>query len=255
MTRLVWSEEAERTCENGLDRGVLYVAGYGGVPWNGLISITEKPSRNEVRKYYMDGETFLNLGTREEFDFTIEAFACPKIFELCDGYTQPVPGLYLSAQSRAVFGLSYRTVVGVDHYKLHIVYNAVAKSANRSRTTMDTNVRPVRLVWDATSKPESVSGYLSTAHFVIDTRDAYPLRVSQVEDILYGSPSNTARLPTVPELFDILGEPVDLTVTDNLDGTYTLVGPRESLVVGTNDFELTWSTAIYVDEHSYTITS
>ena len=52
MTALTWDQVGERLYETGVDHGVLYIPTDGvydvGVAWNGLVTVTESPSRVNV---------------------------------------------------------------------------------------------------------------------------------------------------------------------------------------------------------------
>src|SRR3954471_3185725 len=143
MVALTWDKVGDRIYETGVDHGVLYVqdaAGiYGaGVPWNGLVTVTESRSGAEANPQYADNIKYLNLVSAEEFGGTIEAFTYPDEFAQCDGSAEPVPGLRVGQQNRRVFGMSYRTKVGNDvdggdhGYKIHLVYGCLAAPSEKS---------------------------------------------------------------------------------------------------------------------------
>lgn len=147
MAKLVWHEDATKTFETGVDRGVLFVkredGQYGtGVAWQGLTAVSENPSGGEDNKIYADNVEYLTLTSRETFAASIEAYTYPEEFEICDGSKELVAGLIATQQSRRGFGFTYRTLVGNDvvgedyGYKLHIVYNAKALPSQRGRTTI-----------------------------------------------------------------------------------------------------------------------
>ena len=59
MSALTWDEIGTRIYETGVSKGVLYVTDdigqYGaGVPWIGLINVTDKPEGAEAKKIYAD---------------------------------------------------------------------------------------------------------------------------------------------------------------------------------------------------------
>jgi hypothetical protein len=206
MAKLTWDGYAERFYELGIDRGVLYVGAEVGVAWTGLVSITENISGGEPRPYYIDGEKYLNLLSSEEFAATLEAFACPAEFGVCDGNVSIHTGLVATQQPRKAFGLSYRTLVGndvdgSDHaYKLHLVYNALAAPSQRNNTTLGGSSDPLKLSWVISTKPPAITGYKPTAHLVIDSRDTDPSVLSDVEDLLYGTVSTDPTLPLPDDL-------------------------------------------------------
>lgn len=209
MTRLEWNTVGERTFEAGVDRGVLYIEGFAGVPWNGLISISESPSGGDVTPHYIDGIKYLNQVSGEDFQATLEAFTYPEEFSLCDGTAPVKNGLFATQQSKKSFGLSYRTKVGNDvagieyGYKIHLVYNAIASPTDRPNNTLTDSIEPFNFSWDIFTKPPTFTGYKPTAHFIIDFRNTPSELMQQIEDILYGHTDATPRLPSVEELISI----------------------------------------------------
>jgi hypothetical protein len=174
MTRLNWDVVGERTFETGVDRGVLYVDGSDGVPWNGLISVSESPSGADLSEYYIDGIKYLQLLAGEEFTATIDAFTYPDEFASCDGTRSVGNGLFVTQQPRKGFSLSYRSQVGNDvdgishGYKIHVVYNALAAPSARQRNSLSDSIAPLNFSWQISTKPPRFAGYKPTAHLVID---------------------------------------------------------------------------------------
>lgn len=261
MTRLEWNSVGNRFYESGIDRGVLFVGSSPGVAWSGLTSVSLNPSGGDPTPYYLDGIKYANTPSSEEYRATISAFTYPEEFEQCDGFAQPRPGMYFSQQRRKEFGFSYRTKIGNDQtdghgYKIHIVYNVLANPSKRSFETHEEDVDPIDFSWDISVRPPSLSGYKRTSHVVIDSTSTDPVILGSIEDILYGSDSTTSRLPSIEELFTIFDSSTTLTVTDNGDGTYTVDAPAGVIkMLDESTFEITWSTAIFIDADSYTISS
>lgn len=262
MTRLSWAAVGERFYEIGVDRGVLYVDNQEGVAWTGLTSVVEHPSGGSPRPFYIDGVKYLNLPSSEEFEATINAFTYPDEFASCDGTARFHRGLFITQQPRKSFGLSYRTKVGNDlagtdyGYKIHIVYNALAAPSQRANNTISDSTNPSDFSWDITTRPPAMTGYKQTAHVMVDSRSTNPATISAIEDILYGTDSNSARIPTLTELIDVFETYATLTVTDNGDGTFTVAGPVEAIqMLDVTTFRITWPSAVVVDANSYTISS
>lgn len=209
MARLNWAAVGERYFETGVDRGVLYTELDSAVVWTGLVSVTESPTGGEPRPYYLDGIKYLNLATAEEFEATLNAFSYPAEFAACDGKSQIQNGLFATQQPRRAFNLSYRTMVGNDTggktygYKIHLVYNALAGPSERTNTTLGDETEPNTYSWQITTLPPSLTGMKPTAHFVIDSRYTPRGLLSTIEDILYGTNENSARLPMVSELITL----------------------------------------------------
>jgi hypothetical protein len=190
----------------GVDQGVLYVGTAEGVPWNGLVSVSEAPTGGDATPYYVDGIKYLNRLAGEEFEATLEAYTYPNEFATCDGTSPYKNGLFVTQQKRKPFGLSYRTKIGndvdgADHaYKIHLIYNALASPSPRSNDTITDSVDPFNFSWKLTTTPPAIAGRKPTSHFMIDTRETPFEVLTRIEEILYGSDDEASRLPTIPEL-------------------------------------------------------
>lgn len=212
MPRIVWAPMGERFYEMGVDRGVLYTQGNPGVPWSGLVSITESNVGGEPKPYYIDGVKYLNLASAEEFEATITAFHKPPEFEPCDGILSIHNGLFATQQPRRQFGLSYRTKIGNDlrgidyAYKIHLVYNALASPTEKPYATFSNSSEPPTLSWPITTLPPAITGFKRTSHLVIDSRYTDTELLTSVEDILYGDDENAARLPDPDELIEMFSD-------------------------------------------------
>lgn len=206
MTRLNWGAAGERFFETGVDHGVLFVGNSPGVPWSGLVSVNEAPSGADVTPYYIDGVKYLNDQASEEFEATIEAYTYPDEFEQCDGTIPVMNGLSGTQQKRKPFGLSYRTKVGNDveglkhGYKIHLVYNATAQPSPRTNKSLGDTIEPNNFSWAITTIPAAFKGFRPLSHFVVDSRDTPREVLLRLEEILYGSDTETSRLPVVEEL-------------------------------------------------------
>lgn len=205
MTRLSWNDVGTRTYETGVDRGVLYLGGLG-VPWNGLVSVSETPTGGEVKAYYLDGIKYMQRLSGEEFEASIEAYTYPDEFGQCDGTRSVKNGLFVTQQKRSPFSLAYRSrigndVEGTDHaYKIHLVYDSLAQPSAQTHSTIGNAADPFNFVWKITTRPPRLSGRRPTAHFVIDSRDTPNELLGLIEDILYGSIDTSPRIPPVDEL-------------------------------------------------------
>jgi hypothetical protein len=261
VSRITWGDVGSRFYENGVDRGVLYVAGLDGVPWSGLTSVTENTTGGAAKPYYVDGEKYLNTASREEYTATITAYTYPDEFEVCDGTVAVRPGFLATNQRRQPFGLTYRTMIGNDldpsaGYKIHIVYSALASPSAKAFKTLSTGQNPDDFSWSVTSLPPSISGFKRTSHFIIDSRKIDATTLGGIEDILYGTIATSSRLPDITEITDLIDVGDHLTVTDNGDGTYTLTAPVAELVmldIGT--FQITWPTVVDNGDGTFTATS
>ena len=119
MSKIVWDQTGERYIEAGVDHGVLYTQNANGtynkgVAWNGLTGVTESPEGAEANDLWADNIKYASLRSAETFGGTIEAYQSPVEFDACDGSKEVAPGVHIGQQSRAPFGLVYRTKVGND---------------------------------------------------------------------------------------------------------------------------------------------
>lgn len=215
MSKIVWDKIGERFYETGVDRGVLYVqddqGNYPkGVAWNGLIGVTESPTGAEPTPLYADNIKYLNLISVEEFEASIEAYTYPEEFEECDGSAELAPGITLGQQPRKAFGLCYRTKLGNDlegddyGYKLHLIYGAKAAPSEKGYETINDSPDAVTFSWDITTTPVPVTGFKPTSTLVIDSTKVDPDKLVELEEILYGSEQEDARLPLPDEVLTII---------------------------------------------------
>lgn len=210
MSKLVWDQTGERLYETGVRNGVLYIPTAGiyskGVAWNGLTAVTESPSGAEATPLYADDIKYLNLMSTEEFGATIEAYTYPDEFAECDGSAALVDGVYIGQQARKTFGLCYRTTMGNDvdgndyGYKLHIIYGCLAAPSEKGYATINDSPEAITFSWEVTTTPVNVTGAKPTASITIDSTKADTTKLAALEDILYGSESEEARLPLPDEI-------------------------------------------------------
>lgn len=212
MAKITWDDTGKRLYETGTDHGVLYLLGEGGtydtgVAWNGLTAVNESPSGAEPTALYADNIKYLSLMSAEEFGGTIEAYTYPNEFNQCDGNAESEPGVTIGQQDRAIFGLSYRTLIGNDvdgqshGYKLHLVYGAKASPSEKAYATVNDSPEAVTFSWEFTTTPVNVTGYKPTASLVIDSTKVDPTDLQTLETALYGSdPSGTPKLPLPDEV-------------------------------------------------------
>lgn len=213
MTRLDWTAVGQRFYETGVDRGVLYLDGQDGVAWPGLVSIAESPSGGDPKPFYIDGFKYLNLASAEEFDAKITAYFAPPEFAVCDGLAAVQNGLFATGQPRKSFGLSYRTLIGNDTvgddyaYKVHLVYNALAAPTDHANSTQKSSTDPDTLSWSISTMAPAQNGRKPTAHFIVDSRYADPIKLGTLENLLYGTATDPPGLPTVDSLVNLFTSP------------------------------------------------
>ena len=168
--KIKWDEAGKKFYETGIDRGVLYPQDAEGkytqgFAWNGLIGVDESPSGAEPTPLYADNIKYLNLMSVEEFGATIEAYTYPDEFEACDGTASLGEGITVGQQSRKLFGLAYRTLIGNDvdmdahGYKIHLVYGAQASPSAKSYQTVNDSPEAITFSWEITTTPVEIEGY------------------------------------------------------------------------------------------------
>ena len=212
MAKITWDDTGKRLYETGTDHGVLYLLGEGGtydtgVAWNGLTAVNESPSGAEATALYADNIKYLSLMSAEEFGGTIEAYTYPDEFNQCDGNAEPQEGVTIGQQDRAIFGLSYRTLMGNDvdgqghGYKIHLVYGAQASPSEKAYATVNDSPEAVTFSWEFTTTPVNVTGFKPTASLVIDSTKVDPTDLQTLETALYGGDSaGTPKLPLPDEV-------------------------------------------------------
>ena len=216
MSKLVWDKTGERLYETGVKQGVLYVQDEKGeypegVAWNGLTAVTESPSGAEATALYADDIKYVNLRSAEEFGATIEAYIYPDEFGACDGSAELATGVTIGQQKRKAFGLCYKTTLGNDikendyGYKLHFIYGATASPSEKAYATINDSPEAITFSWELTTTPVAVNGFKPTACLTIDSTKADAAKLAALEAIIYGSESESARLPLPDEIAELMG--------------------------------------------------
>lgn len=226
MTKIQWDQTGERLYETGVDHGVLYIPNSegdydNGVGWNGLVTVTETPSGAEANPLYADNIKYINLFSAEEFGGTIEAFTYPDEFVQFDGGALVSGGVTIGQQSRPVFGLSYRTILGNDlesndhGYKLHLVWGAQASPSERAFSTINDSPEAITFSWEFTTTPIGVTGFKPTSLITIDSTKVTPANLAALETILYGTTGVDPRLPSPDEVLALFtGSATSVTPTE-----------------------------------------
>jgi hypothetical protein len=235
MSRLNWN--LNRDYENGIDRGVFYPSTGLAEVWNGLVSVNEKTSDISERVRYFEGRKVVNHRREDSFSATVSAFSHPPSFLL---------------NPRLPFGLSYR-VQTAKGYRIHLIYKALAEISGRNYGQADI-LEPFS--FDISTVPMAVPEFAPSAHLIINTIESYPISLSQIETILYGSDESDPRLPSPIEVFDLFEANAIFKVIDNGDGTFTLDAPDDVFnSVNATTVEVTWPIVTYLNEETYRIRS
>lgn len=216
MSRLVWDEVGKKTYETGVNQGVLYIQNAEGkypkgVAWNGLTGVTESPSGAEATAIYADNIKYLNLVSAEEFGATVEAYTYPDEFAECNGEAEIAAGITVGQQARKMFGMCYKTVIGNDTegeaygYKLHIIYGCTASPSEKAYQTINDSPEAITFSWEVKTTPVNVTGKKPTATLIIDSTKVESSKMKALEDLLYGTESKEASLPTPDEVVALVG--------------------------------------------------
>lgn len=215
MAIIKWDQAGERKFENGVDHGVLYLPDAQGVyntgvPWNGLTTVTEKPSGAEPTAVYADNIKYITLISAEEYAASIEALTYPDEFMLCDGTAEIAVGVYAGQQNRRAFGLSYRTKIGDDlneerGFKLHLIYGAKAAPTEKAHTTINDSPEADTFSWEISTTPVEIDGFKATASLTIDSTKVTTAKMKSLMDLLYGTASQEPKLPSPAEIITLLG--------------------------------------------------
>lgn len=220
MPKLEWDVSGKRYYETGVENAVLYLQSTDssgnvsyptGVPWNGLLSVTETPSGAEATDLYADDIKYATLRSAETFGGTIEAYTYPDEFAECDGTVEVAKGVKIGQQARKPFGLAYKTVIGSDvntsndKFLIHVVYGCTASPSEKSYQTINDSPEAITLSWEFETVSTKVTGHKALSTIVFDTTKMDADKVKAVEDALFGSESGNANLPLPDALLKLAG--------------------------------------------------
>lgn len=216
MSRVTWDDTGKRLYETGVDHGVLYPMGEdgydSGVAWNGLTNVSESPTGAEANPQYADNIKYLNLYSNEDFEGTIEAYTYPDEFALCDGSVEIADGVFAGQQTRRMFALCYRTLIGNDvkgsdyGYKLHILYGAMASPSEKGYETINDSPEAITFSWEVTTTPVSVKDLKPTSLITIDSTKVDKDKLKELEDKLYGTEESEPKLLMPDEIAELIGK-------------------------------------------------
>ena len=199
MSLITFDNTGDKKFEAGVDHCVLYPLTNGaynhGVAWNGITGITESPEGGDAQDFYADNIKYGSLRGAENFGGTIECYTYPDEWKGCDGRADLADGVTFSQQSRKIFGLSYRTLIGSDTmelgagYILHIIYGCTASPSSKSRSTVNESPEAGTMSYEFKTTPVNVSKIANakaTSHIEIDSTKVSPKVLAAIETALYG---------------------------------------------------------------------
>lgn len=236
MAELVWGNPVDKRYESGLDRGVLYLPDGSAVPWNGLISISEKFNQDSETVYF-DGMKVSVLVNTGDFEANLKAASYPKEFDELQGYAELRKGVKLRDQPPQFFGLAWRTFKGNEAegpeaaYKINVAYNLIATPSDREHQTRSDDPSLTEFEWDLSSVPEELPGFRPTAHFVIESDEVDPWLLEEIEQKLYGTYASSPYLPELSELLVFMRDWARVRIVDNGDGTWTAIEHRPNTYI------------------------
>lgn len=205
MAELIWGLEEDRTYEFGVSRGVLYPTDGKGVAWNGLISVAEQSVGGDRTPLHFDGIKYYDEYTWRDFQATVDAYSAPREFYECLGTIQSAQGLMLTRQPRTRFGMSYRTEMNDSHYRIHLIYNAMAKPSVASANTLNSSPSPRVNSWTIDAVPNLEESLYPTSHLILDSRKTPRGMLTLLEDEMYGRSGEDPYLPNKDTLIHYLG--------------------------------------------------
>jgi hypothetical protein len=208
VTAIQWDQAGERKYETGVDRGVLYTMEGIGIPWNGLVSVTENLGR-DVSAYFLDGDKYLQQPVMGTYSGTMQAFTYPSQLDDYMGNYPQVGGIRVHDQMPFPISVSYRTLLGDDlkgisaGYRLHILYNVLAMPSNIARGTLAGSVQAEPFEWSLAATPAAYSGLRSTAHISLQSNEIDPALLRIIENRLYGTADADPMIPYLDEMLAI----------------------------------------------------
>lgn len=215
--KLVWDKIGEKLYETGVEQVALYQqdnkgAYPKGVAWNGFTGLTLSPSGAEPTALYANDRKYLTMMSAEELGGTLAAYTYPKEWGECDGSAEVTPGVFIGQQTRKVFGLVAKTLVGNDTeqtkfgYKLHIIYGGLATPSEKEYTSVNDSPEATEFSWEFSTTPVEVTDHDPTSYICIESKNVDAEKLAALEAVLYGSDGEgaDARLPLPDEVFAIL---------------------------------------------------
>jgi hypothetical protein len=246
MARVIWDGSSGNTYSAGVSQGILYPGKSPGVPWNGLISVTEKGD-DTTNAISLDGQLAIAESLPGVYAGNISAYMYPEELEACLGNSGG-----FTSQVRQPFGLSYK-----DNHQLHILYNVLLQPGSDKYQTLSDSPSPVAFAWDFTTTPVAIPWGRPSAHLAIMTDYASPDALSQLEDVMYGDDANVPSLPDPFAIYNMFEPFAVLTITDNGDGTWTANdhGAGAISMVDASHFRIQWPSAVFLSDTTFRIHS
>lgn len=182
MSRIEWGTKTQDRYVSGVSRGVFYDDSGKAHPWDGLISITEKPQTVEPTPVYNSlGLKYDLHGNVSEKKHSLVCYTYPEAMDEYLGmeYVDSI-GAIVDERPPRKFNMSYRS----DHdgfYVIHVLLGQIATFGELAHTTdaQMPGISNISMNLEGTS--HEVYG---TSHLMFDSRN--PITAS-VESLLYGA--------------------------------------------------------------------
>lgn len=225
MSILEWDKKGTHLYRLGCDQGVLYrkknKQWTNGVPWNGLTAVTESPSGADEQKFYADNVLYGSIRGSEDFGGTIECYTYPDEFQPCLGEISLADGAYGNQQTHVPFSFSFRSQIGndedgIDHgYELHLIYNATVSPSEEQFGTINDSPEPSTMSFEFSCSPLENSFCRPLSHIVLNSTkiNSYVLQI--IEQMIYGTETTPARLPSPDQILTWVSETVPLMYDQN----------------------------------------
>ncbi len=257
MATITWDQVGERKFELGIDRGVFYPSSGPGVPWNGLTSVDIKQEGVTTSPVYYNDQKVNEVIYLGDISADVKAYTYPDEFIPYDGFAECADGMYIDGQSRGVFDLCYRNLLGNDvegidlGYKLHLLYNLTAVPEDVTNQTIDANIAPNEFGWLFTSVPGELPGFRPSSHVMLDSTKIAPDVLIAIEEVLYGTEDDDPRMPTMVEIYNEFA----VVITDNDDETWSARGPDSTITsLSVDDFQIDSDLINILDASTYEVT-
>jgi hypothetical protein len=262
VAKIEWGTPGEKELQFGVDHGVIYMNDGRAVPWNGLVSVTEKSDRT-ASPVYFDGHKVHDHVSTGSYGATIKAITYPDEILEVEGFGEIIQGAWVGEQRPTTFCMTYRTQLANDleptgsAYRIHVLYNVSLIAADKTYNTVGQLASPMTFEWSATTVPEESDFMGPGAHLFFDSNELTPAVLEWLELRLYGGDTANPDFPSYAELTEYLFSYYAVEIVDNNDGTWTanINGPGYLTMLTATSFQLDNVDAVTVDANTYVVSS
>ena len=218
MAKLVWDQTGQRFFHTGVSDVALFMMNNDGTyktgeAWSGVTSVTQSPDGADAQNFYADNIKYLSLRAKENFKGSIKCYQYPTSFKAALGKKELVAGsgVYVGQQSRASFGLVWKTKYGNDSqgedygYIIHIAYGLTAGPSEEEDNTTNETPEINEFSFDLESTPAQKSdGSVVTSYVEFNSKEVNAGKLADIIAYIYGDVSNNAAMPTLDWLYNKL---------------------------------------------------